>query len=144
MTKDRQEQAIYAFTIVTIIFLPLSAVSSVFGMNSSDIRDMEAGQWLYWATAIPVTILTIVLGLWWMGEMGHLVDWVLRKVRGDDRLGTKFPASSYSGGDMSEKPGYQQHAGIEVVNAPRAVYSRPMSAKQSFTRRLDRRRSQRT
>ncbi|KAK0381418.1 hypothetical protein CLIM01_01279 [Colletotrichum limetticola] len=144
VTKDRQEQAIYAFTIVTIIFLPLSAVSSVFGMNSSDIRDMEAGQWLYWATAIPVTILTIVLGLWWMGEIGHLVDWVLRKVRGDDRLGTKFPASSYSGGDMSEKPSYQQHAGIEVINAPRAVYSRPMLAKQSFTRRLDRRRSQRT
>ncbi|KAK1723977.1 uncharacterized protein BDZ83DRAFT_579540 [Colletotrichum acutatum] len=144
VTKDRQEQAIYAFTIVTIIFLPLSAVSSVFGMNSSDIRDMEAGQWLYWATAIPVTILTIVLGLWWMGEMGHLVDWVLRKVRGDDRLGPKFPASLYGGGDMSEKPGYQQHAGIEVINAPRAVYSRPMSAKQSFTRRLDRRRSQRT
>ncbi|OHE98990.1 hypothetical protein CORC01_05680 [Colletotrichum orchidophilum] len=134
VTKDRQEQAIYAFTIVTIIFLPLSAVSSVFGMNSSDIRDMEAGQWLYWATAIPVTILTIVLGLWWMGEMGHLVDWFVGKLRGDDRLSPNFPTH---GGDMSEKPSYQQHAGIEVITAPQAVYSRPMSAKQSFTRRLD-------
>ena len=32
--KDRQENAIMVFTIVTIIFLPLSFVSSVFGMNT--------------------------------------------------------------------------------------------------------------
>lgn len=33
-------KAILVFTIVTIIFLPLSFVSSFFGMNFSDIRDM--------------------------------------------------------------------------------------------------------
>ncbi|GKT54745.1 Mg2+ transporter [Colletotrichum tofieldiae] len=131
VTKDRQEQAIYAFTIVTIIFLPLSAVSSIFGMNSSDIRDMKDGQWLYWATAIPVTILTIVLGLWWMGEMGHLCNWVVRKMQGDETLGSKLP----SHGDVSEKP--HHHAAIETLPAPQAVYSRPTSAKQSFVRRLD-------
>lgn len=38
--KDRQENAIMIFTIVTIIFLPLSFVSSVFGMNTRDIRGM--------------------------------------------------------------------------------------------------------
>ncbi|KAF5700260.1 hypothetical protein FGLOB1_10898 [Fusarium globosum] len=38
-TRDRQERAIYAFTLVTIIFLPISAVSSIFGMNTTDVRD---------------------------------------------------------------------------------------------------------
>lgn len=47
-TRDRQERAIYAFTLVTIIFLPISAVSSIFGMNTTDVRDMTYSQWLYW------------------------------------------------------------------------------------------------
>ncbi|KFG86985.1 putative Mg2+ transporter [Metarhizium anisopliae] len=75
-TKDRQENAIYAFTIVTVVFLPLSAISSIFGMNTNDIRDMDSGQWLYWAVAIPVTLLIIVIGLWWMGELGSVLEWL--------------------------------------------------------------------
>ncbi|KAI8965869.1 hypothetical protein F5Y11DRAFT_258925 [Daldinia sp. FL1419] len=76
VTKDRQEAAVYAFTMVTIIFLPLSTISSIFGMNSSDVRDMELGQWAYWAAALPTTIAVIVIGLWWMGELHNLIDWV--------------------------------------------------------------------
>lgn len=75
-TKDRQENAIYAFTIVTVVFLPLSAISSIFGMNTSDVRDMDYGQWLYWAVAIPVTLLIVVIGLWWMGELGNVLKWM--------------------------------------------------------------------
>ena len=78
-TKDRQEMAIYAFTIVTIIFLPLSAVAGVFGMNTADIRDMSLNQWAYWATAVPVTVVVIILGLWWMGELGNALAWILRR-----------------------------------------------------------------
>lgn len=69
-TKDRQEKAIYAFTLVTIIFLPISAISSIFGMNTSDIRNMASDQWLYWAVAMPVTIVVILAGLWWINEFG--------------------------------------------------------------------------
>ncbi|KAI2782312.1 hypothetical protein F4815DRAFT_30049 [Daldinia loculata] len=76
VTKDRQEAAVYAFTMVTIIFLPLSTISSIFGMNSSDVRDMDLGQWAYWATALPTTIVVIIIGLWWMGELHNLIDWV--------------------------------------------------------------------
>ncbi|KAL1877346.1 hypothetical protein VTK73DRAFT_8719 [Phialemonium thermophilum] len=76
-TKDRQELAIYAFTIVTVVFLPLSFVAGVFGMNTSDIRDMTQGQWAYWASAIPVTVLVILIGLWWMGELANLFSWLL-------------------------------------------------------------------
>ncbi|KAL8899238.1 MAG: hypothetical protein Q9207_006301 [Kuettlingeria erythrocarpa] len=59
--RDRQEGAILIFTIVTIIFLPLSFVSSFFGMNTSDIRAMSTPQWAFWAAAIPLTL--IVLGV---------------------------------------------------------------------------------
>ncbi|KAH8905061.1 hypothetical protein BR93DRAFT_945996 [Coniochaeta sp. PMI_546] len=75
-TKDRQEQAIYAFTIVTVIFLPLSAVAGIFGMNTADVRDMDFDQWLYWATAVPVTVAVILLGLWWMGELRNALSWL--------------------------------------------------------------------
>ncbi|KAI1174860.1 hypothetical protein F4777DRAFT_368813 [Nemania sp. FL0916] len=75
--KDYHDQAVYAFTIVTVIFLPLSAISSIFGMNTSDIRDLEQGQWLYWATAVPVTLGVILIGLWWMGELGNTALWLL-------------------------------------------------------------------
>ena len=79
--KDRQENAIFAFTLVTIIFLPLSAISSIFGMNTTDVRDMESSQWLYWAVALPVTVAVIIGGLWGMGELGNLARWLARKPR---------------------------------------------------------------
>ncbi len=75
-TKDRQENAVYAFTIVTIIFLPLSAVAGIFGMNTSDVRDMDYSQWLFWVVALPVTFLVIVVGLWWMNELGNVMWWL--------------------------------------------------------------------
>ncbi|KAL8650306.1 MAG: hypothetical protein Q9210_003902, partial [Variospora velana] len=55
--RDRQEGAILVFTIVTIIFLPLSFVSSFFGMNVADIREMGTRQWVFWASAVPLTAL---------------------------------------------------------------------------------------
>ncbi|KAJ6782861.1 hypothetical protein PWT90_09947 [Aphanocladium album] len=75
-TKDRQENAVYAFTIVTIIFLPLSSVAGIFGMNTSDVRDMNYTQWIFWAVALPVTFLVIVVGLWWMNELGNVMRWL--------------------------------------------------------------------
>lgn len=83
--KDRQERLIYAFTVVTIIFLPLSAVSSIFGMNTSDIRDMEVGQWAYWAVAIPVTAAVLFLGFLFTGDLGTAFRWVSR-INGSSKL----------------------------------------------------------
>lgn len=56
-------KAILVFTIVTIIFLPLNFVSSFFGMNFSDIRDMAQTQWLFWAVALCVTAGVVALSL---------------------------------------------------------------------------------
>jgi len=61
---------------VTIIFLPLSAVASIFGMNTNDVRNMRLNQWAYWAAAVPVTAAVIFLGLLWTGELGNIVHWV--------------------------------------------------------------------
>ena len=79
--RDRQENAIMVFTVVTIVFLPLSYVSSVFGMNSSDVREMELGQWAYWTASIPLTVLVVVGSLWWAGEFEGFGAWVQRVLR---------------------------------------------------------------
>jgi Mg2+ and Co2+ transporter CorA len=55
--------SIFVFTIVTVVFLPLSFVTSYFGMNTSDVRDMEQGQWLFWVIGISLTI-TVLLVVW--------------------------------------------------------------------------------
>ncbi|KAK4224169.1 magnesium transport protein cora [Podospora fimiseda] len=89
LTKDRQERAIYAFTIVTVIFLPLSSIASIFGMNSSDIRDMALGQWVYWIIALPVTILVIFFGLLWTDELGNVYKWFARSLTRLFRLDEK-------------------------------------------------------
>ena len=53
--EEGNSKAILIFTLVTIVFLPLSFVSSVFGMNTVDVRDMGSTQTLFWAVALPVT-----------------------------------------------------------------------------------------
>lgn len=89
--KDRQESAVYAFTMVTAVFLPLSAISGIFGMNTSDIRDMPYRQWLYWVVALPVTIATLLIGLWWMDELGNVYRWLTGK-----RASVGGPHSGYA------------------------------------------------
>jgi Mg2+ and Co2+ transporter CorA len=44
------------FTIVTIVFLPLSFVSSFFGMNTNDIRNMTSNQSIFWIVSCALTV----------------------------------------------------------------------------------------
>ncbi|KAH7084892.1 hypothetical protein BKA63DRAFT_4741 [Paraphoma chrysanthemicola] len=55
--EEGNTKAIFIFTLVTSVFLPLSFVSSVFGMNTSDIRNMGSSQSLFWAIALPATAM---------------------------------------------------------------------------------------
>jgi hypothetical protein len=55
VAEEGNSKAILVFTLVTIVFLPLSFVSSVFGMNTVDVRNMDSTQTLFWAIALPVT-----------------------------------------------------------------------------------------
>ncbi|KAL8911774.1 MAG: hypothetical protein Q9171_003107 [Xanthocarpia ochracea] len=84
-SKDRQEAAILVFTIVTIIFLPLSFVSSFFGMNTTDIRDTKFPQWIFWVSALPLTILVVVISLFVAHKIEPLKDFWTRV---QDKLAT--------------------------------------------------------
>ncbi|TLD36036.1 Mg2+ transporter [Venturia nashicola] len=89
MKKDNRETASIIFAIVSTIFLPLTAVASVLGMSTSDIRDMRQGQWIFWVTGLPLAVVTgflcvaavdrhlISTTFSWMG--GHFAQ-------GDERL----------------------------------------------------------
>lgn len=62
MEEDRGK-AIFVFTLVTVIFLPLSFVTSFMGMNTVDIRDMDNSQAVFWAIALPAicTVIGVVV-----------------------------------------------------------------------------------
>ncbi|PSN73456.1 hypothetical protein BS50DRAFT_568991 [Corynespora cassiicola Philippines] len=78
-------KAIMVFTIVTIIFLPLSFVSSFFGMNFSDIRDMETTQRLFWIVSASLTIgvvgFSIFLAFYGGAIMEWFIDWKENRIR---------------------------------------------------------------
>ncbi|KAF2633060.1 hypothetical protein BU25DRAFT_323702, partial [Macroventuria anomochaeta] len=59
INEEDHGKAILVFTVVTIIFLPLSFVTSFLGMNTTDIRDMGSSSTLFWAIAIPLTAVTM-------------------------------------------------------------------------------------
>ncbi|CAJ0546131.1 Ff.00g096040.m01.CDS01 [Fusarium sp. VM40] len=129
-TRDRQERAIYAFTLVTIVFLPISTVSSIFGMNTTDVRDMNYSQWLYWVVAIPLTIVVILVGLWFMGELGNLTQWLLgRSAKG---------ASGYGGPTIvpqTLEASYWAPSPIAQTTQV-AEYSSPYEPEHSMRRRI--------
>ncbi|KAJ5109468.1 hypothetical protein N7456_006143 [Penicillium angulare] len=58
--QEDQGKTILVFTIVTVVFTPLSFVTSYLGMNTTDIRNMTNTQTLFWAISIPVTVLIII------------------------------------------------------------------------------------
>lgn len=60
---DDHGKAILVFTVVTLVFLPLSFVTSYLGMNTVDIRNQNATQGWFWEIAIPLTAAVIALAL---------------------------------------------------------------------------------
>jgi Mg2+ and Co2+ transporter CorA len=61
--KESNSKAIIIFTIVTVVFLPLSFVTSYLGMNSVDIREGTFNQSLFWMIAIP-SAAGLIFFLW--------------------------------------------------------------------------------
>ena len=79
VNQDGNDKAILVFTIVTVVSLPLSFVSSFFGMNTSDLRDMNYSQSMFWATAIPVTVIIVIVAMVF-GFQGRLKEILSRFV----------------------------------------------------------------
>ncbi|KAI9831689.1 MAG: hypothetical protein M1819_004755 [Sarea resinae] len=63
LRAETNDKAILVFTIVTIIFLPLSFVTSYLGMNTADIRSMNNSQSLFWTIALPITFAIAAVAL---------------------------------------------------------------------------------
>ncbi|EXF77050.1 hypothetical protein CFIO01_01697 [Colletotrichum fioriniae PJ7] len=81
-TKQRIEildeghgKAIRVFTIVTLFFLPLSFVTSFFGMNTTDIRDTNYDQKIFWISALPVTFGVIGLAFLYGYKWDVIAAW---------------------------------------------------------------------
>lgn len=70
-TRERHDNAIYVFTIFTVIFLPLSFVCSFLGMNTADVRNMSGGQTIFWAAALPLTLVVVLIALLVTDELGE-------------------------------------------------------------------------
>ncbi|CAG8956213.1 hypothetical protein HYFRA_00003593 [Hymenoscyphus fraxineus] len=75
---DDHGKAILVFTIVTLVFLPLSFVSSFFGMNTVDIRNQSASQWIFWAVAVPVTAAVMTIALLLGYNLERIRNWFER------------------------------------------------------------------
>ena len=73
LKSESNNKAILVFTVTTIIFLPLSFVTSYLGMNTSDLRNMQSGQTLFWAIGAPVAFLVFGIALLaaYYGEVTH-------------------------------------------------------------------------
>lgn len=67
-------KAILVFTVVTIVFLPLNFVSSFFGMNFRDIREMAQTQWLFWAVALCVTTAVVAASVFIAFSGGSMLE----------------------------------------------------------------------
>jgi Mg2+ and Co2+ transporter CorA len=61
--EEDNSKAIFVFTVVAAIFLPLSFVTSYLGMNTIDIRGMNNSQSTFWAVALPVTFCVVTLAV---------------------------------------------------------------------------------
>lgn len=87
VSEESNSKAIRVFTLVTIVFLPLSFISSVFGTNTTDIRDMSSSQALFWVIAIPAT--TLIGGLSLMIAYHGTYMWAKVRAMGDAMWGSE-------------------------------------------------------
>jgi Mg2+ and Co2+ transporter CorA len=78
---DDHGKAIFVFTVVTLIFLPMSFVTGLLGMNTADIRNQETTQWLFWAITLPITVVVILLALLVAYRLDEMREWIDKKTK---------------------------------------------------------------
>ena len=76
--QEDHGKVILVFTIVTIVFLPLSFVTSLLGMNTVDIRNSDSSQALFWAISLPLTAFVVALSLL-VGFKGYQIREMIEK-----------------------------------------------------------------
>ena len=76
---DDHGKAILVFTIVTLVFLPLTFVTGFLGMNTVDIRNQDTTQTLFWEMALPLTAAVIGLALLIGYRYEAMMEWFRRR-----------------------------------------------------------------
>jgi hypothetical protein len=105
------------FTVITVIFLPLSFVASVFGMNTSDIRDMALTQWTFWASACSFTIVVVLVTVYFV-DVPPLWRWLERKGGGDHVNEPSARAAAHSKGHSFDNIARQRRGhGVAVADS---------------------------
>lgn len=78
---ESNNKAILVFTVVTIIFLPLSFFTSYFGMNVKGINPDEKTQGYFWAVCASVTFIIVVFTLvYGFKDRLYALTWSNRRV----------------------------------------------------------------
>jgi hypothetical protein len=108
--QEDHGKAILALIIVTVVFLSLSFVSSVFGMNTIDMGELRRAQWFFWAAALPLMafVLAGALAVGFRDDAMReaLADWVQRRGvgnggdeqgRGEEAGGSRFGSEAMRG-----------------------------------------------
>lgn len=95
--QEDHGKAILVFSIVTIVFLPMSFVTGFLGMNTVDMRNLESGQWVFWAAAIPLTFVVVGVTIW-IGYKGEALSrWLwLRQARANNTSRRHLTSSASS------------------------------------------------
>ncbi|KAL1839816.1 hypothetical protein VTJ49DRAFT_1095 [Mycothermus thermophilus] len=125
---EGNDKSIHVFTVVTVLFLPLTFVSGFFGMNTIDIRDIDADQTLYWTVAIPVTLVTLCATLVYAYKGGEIRDKLHEKLH--EKSG-RSPAAKETGKTEKTK--------LSIKNRIAAPSERPKgSVRDRIRRRLRR------
>jgi Mg2+ and Co2+ transporter CorA len=70
--SNEQNRNIARLTYLGVIFVPLSFVSSFLSMTS-DVTSLSQTIWIYFALAIPITVIALSILQW-----GHIRDWLAR------------------------------------------------------------------
>lgn len=128
INEEDHGKAIMVFTVVTIIFLPLSFVTSFFGMNTIDIRDMSSSQSLFWAVAIPLTAVTMSSALFIAYNGDDMRDLVVRLYnfasgKGDSSTAARGRGTALKNGAMQAQSDSSSLS--DVTPADNAEYSLP-------------------
>lgn len=53
-------------------------------MNTQDIRNLESSQWLFWAVAMPLTFVVIIISLFFGGILHSPMQWMKQKTVYDE------------------------------------------------------------
>ncbi|KAH7118401.1 hypothetical protein EDB81DRAFT_915513 [Dactylonectria macrodidyma] len=83
--EEDHGKLLFVFTVVTVVFLPLSFITGYFGMNTVDIRNTTWGQDRYWAIAIPVTMVVVAF-TWVTASLGDTWTRLLADFSNGDRV----------------------------------------------------------